>query len=461
MKPVCACVRVCLPSEACVVMQAVNHPDIAVSASPSSFAVTSSSVHQAADHDSIPDIEDVARLPPDDALLPNLEDYFTTGAGSWGSATLPVKSFSGFRTPAVGSSMGTPMATPVVSPAGSSQGGPVTSPEGPVCSSKDSLEGRSVNSSKGSPVLQPNALEIIELVEAAGAPRGVLKGAAVREAGVHQRGSQGAQGGGSQDNSLCGQSMLAAVQDYEPGLQASMAAWLPQRTPSAFHAALLNSAHASYTPSLDAQASDSAPLSSAGPLGDIQHPSSLAAVESTSKALAGWMEVSLSDQHELSASQSGHDRKTLQSGGSSRRLFQYSGSAENVSVGFNNSPRILARLSSGQKPRWDAFGGWSAQVSTRGRPLTHQLSDKGKHLVEQAQSSVATAVAEVRQPQAGQVALRGSTALQQASQQLQPHVSAEATAVMQDMQLMTAGVKDATADLANRAKSWWQRHSPN
>ena len=363
----------------------------------------------------------------------------------------------------------------------------MTCPEGPVCSSKDSLEGRSVNSSIGSPVLQPSLLhtnasksnsamnkiqqdaggqgqadawEIVELVEAAGAPRGVLKGAAVREAGVHQRGSQGAQGGGSQDNSLCGQSMLAAVQDYEPGLEASMAAWLPQRTPSVFHAALLNSAHASYTPSFDAQASDAAPLSSAGPLGDIQHPSSLAAVEPTSEALAGWMEVSLSDQHELSASQSGHDRKTLQSGGSSRR-FQYSGSAENVSGGFNNSPRILARLSSGQKPRWDASGDWSAQVSTRGRQLTHQLSDKGKHLVVQARSSVATAVAEVRQAQAGQVALRFSTALQQASQQLQPHVSAGATAVMQDMQAMTARVKDATADLANKAMSWWQRHIPN
>ena len=100
-------------------MQAVNHPDVAMSASSSSPAITSSSVHQAANHDSIPDIEDVARLPPDDALLPNLEDYFTTGGGSWGSATLPVKSFPGFRTPAVGSSMGTPMATPVVSPAGS------------------------------------------------------------------------------------------------------------------------------------------------------------------------------------------------------------------------------------------------------------------------------------------------------------------------------------------------------
>lgn len=80
--------------------------------------------------------------------------------------------------------------------------------------------------------------------------------------------------------------------------------------------------------------------------------------------------------------------------------------------------------------------------------------------MQQAHSSVGTAVAEVRQAQAGQFALRGSMALQQASQQLQPHVSAGAAAVMQDMQVMTVGVKDATADLANRARSWWQHRSP-
>ena len=98
-------------------------------------------------------------------------------------------------------------------------------------------------------------------------------------------------------------------------------------------------------------------------------------------------------------------------------------------------------------------------MSTRGQQLTHQLSDKGKQLVEQARSSEAIALAEVKQASASQFALKGSMALQQASQQLQPHVSAGASAVMQDMQVMTFGVKGATADLANKAKSWWQCHS--
>lgn len=59
-------------------MQAVNDSDATVSACASSPPVTFSSVHQVDDYDSIPNIEDVARMPPDNALLPDLEDYFIT-----------------------------------------------------------------------------------------------------------------------------------------------------------------------------------------------------------------------------------------------------------------------------------------------------------------------------------------------------------------------------------------------
>ena len=152
--------------------------------------------------------------------------------------------------------------------------------------------------------------------------------------------------------------MPAAMQDVDADLGASMAAWLAQKTPPAPALHLFNITHAMGRPSCDAQVSNLAPLPSAGQLGDALNPSSLAAVKSTSEALADWMEVSLSDQHEPSALHSDDDRKALQSAGRSRKSLQNfgSGSAEDLNDGSNNSPRILARLSSGQKPRWDAFG---------------------------------------------------------------------------------------------------------
>ena len=450
-------------------MQAVNDPDTAIPTPPPVPVLTFSPACQFADYDSIPDIEDVARLPPDDALLPDLEDYFTTGPGSWGPATLPAKNFPGFKPPAIGSSKG----GPVNSLVGSSEVSPKRSPNGSSPNSSSILQPGLLpaNAIQGNPAMdktqhhsdgqsKDDAWELIELVEAESEPRCLLEGLAVREAGAHQGHGQGHQEGGSQGSSLCEQSMPAAMQDFDAGLEASMAAWLPQESPPEPPKHLLNSAHASGDPSRVTLVSDSVPLPSAGQLGDILHPFSLAAVASPSEALADWMEVSLIDKHEPSASQGDDDTKALQSAGSSRKLLQYSsGSAEDSTDGRNNSPRIQARLSGGQKPRWDSWGDWSAQVSTRGRQLTHQLSDKGKQLVEQAQSSVATAVAEVRQAQAGQVAVRGSMALQQASQQLQPHVSAGAAAVMQDMQVMTVEAKYAAADLANKAKNWWQRRS--
>lgn len=135
---------------------------------------------------------------------------------------------------------------------------------------------------------------------------------------------------------------------FDAGLEASMAAWLPQKTPLAPPKHLLDRTHASRQPCHDAQVSDPVPLPSAGQLQDALHLSSLAAVNSTSKALADWMEcVSLSDQHEPSAFHSDDDRKAPQGAGSSRKLLQHSGSgsAEGISNGIN-SARILARLSS-------------------------------------------------------------------------------------------------------------------
>ena len=179
-------------------MQANNDLVVTISTSPSVPAVTFSSLHQVGDNDSIPDIEDIARLPSDDALLPDMEDYFTTGAGSWGPATLPVKSFSGFKPPAISSSKGGPVNSPVGSSGGSSSGSP---------------QGSSTNSLKSNSVLQPSvvqpitaesnpaadqpqqdclgqgkvdAWEIFDSREVEGKSRGLHRGAAVGEAGVHQ-----------------------------------------------------------------------------------------------------------------------------------------------------------------------------------------------------------------------------------------------------------------------------------
>ena len=344
-------------------MQAVSGPDAAISTPPPVPVVTFSSALQFADYDSIPDIEDVMKLPPDDALLPDLEDYFTTGPGSWGPATLCVKGFPGFKPPATGSSKG----GPVNSLVGSSEGSPQGSSENsssvlqPGLLHASAIEGNSamdnIQQDSGGQS-RVDAWELIDLVEAKGKPRGMLEGAAVREAGAHQGYGQGPPGGGSQASSLCGQRMPAAMQASDAGLEAYMAAWLPQETPPEPPKHLLKRAHASSEPSHDGLVSGSAQLPPAGQLQDMLQPASLAAVASASETLADWMEVSLSDKYEPSASQGDDDTNALQSAGSRRKLLRYSGSssAEDISNGSSNSPRILARPSGGQKPHWDAFG---------------------------------------------------------------------------------------------------------
>ena len=473
-------------------MQAVSHLAATESPLPPTPAAASSTTHPIADYDCIPDIEDAFREAPDDANLPDLEDYFTTGPVSWGPATVP-DSFSGFKLVVLPSPSGIPVGSPVGSLVGSLVGIPVGSPSGiPVGSPAASAVGSSVGSPVGSSVLQASLLqpsapdrgpgvddgwEVVALIDVVGTPRACLNGAAVGTAGLHG----GWQVRGSQTSSLVGVSVPAAVQGFDAGVEASMASWLPQRAPRAPLAPLVDCAEPSSSHSVHTQTSSSAVISSCT-LTKVQQPSSLAAVESSGESQPDWVELSLDDQHEHFGPNSNVGSKAQQSIGSgisegSGDQHEQSGPSSGVDrktphcVGSgipedlrdasNSSPRILARLDGGQRPRWDVLEGWSAQMSTKGRQLTHQLSDKGKQLVEQAQTSVATAVAEVRQAQAGQVAWRGSVALQQASRQLQPHVSAGASAVMQDMHVMTAGVKDATAELAQKAKTWWQRHSPS
>ena len=165
-------------------MQAVNNPDATVSTSSSFSAITFSSVHQVADHASIPDIEDVAKLPPKDALLPDLDEY--CHHRSWllrpcHSACkellwLEVISNRQLNGHSNGCSSG--------QPSRQLKGLPSKQPSRP----SKQLRRQLIEQSKMQPSYpveaggqgKAKALEIIELVEAAGKPRGQLKAAAQR-----------------------------------------------------------------------------------------------------------------------------------------------------------------------------------------------------------------------------------------------------------------------------------------
>ena len=244
-------------------------------------------------------------------------------------------------------------------------------------------------------------------------------------------------------NSLAGEGMSSAVQGPAIDMETSMAAWLPQRDP-------LDAAGGSCGVSPE-------PMSGTAQLPDGSLTTSArqqGTAEAVQQSEADWVELSLADE----------DLEPPNSSNADTLVPQHSGStiSEHLpprSYGSDDSPKILARLGSGQKAHWTAFSNLSAQVSTKGRQLSSHLSDKGKQLMEQAQTSVAAAVAEARQVPAGMVVQRGSEAVQEVTQHLQPQASAGASAMVKDVQQLTAGVKEATADLTSMARLWWQRRS--
>ena len=173
-----------------------------------------------------------------------------------------------------------------------------------------------------------------------------------------------------------------------------------------------------------------------------------------------WAELNLEEQPEVVLKSSGADTIAAQY---RRSSSSSSASLQDLHDAVSDSHQILAHVGGGQKANWAALATFTDQVTNKGCQLSSQVSLKGKQLMQQAQMSAATAVGESGQAQASQLVQKGAEAVQQVSQQvsqqLPPQATTGATAMVRDVQLMTAGVKEATADLTNMARSWWQRRS--
>ena len=415
---------------------------------PSSAHLLTPDAPEAAPQEDIPDIEDALGGPPDNDLLPDLEDYCTTGPGSWVATVHPTPAFPGFRLP---SRLGTDLQS-AVQTSGISADASVQLSLGKIKANSGSAGAKTQSSAELGGL---EGWEFVELAGKAGTAHKLAKPQQISShapAALHAEHGQSSHGGGRQASSRSEASSIA-MQASDGGLETSMAAWLPQR--DLLCAAGLSSGVSSGV--------GLAPASTISQLLDeslttaAHQQGTAAALQQCNDSEPGWVDLSLTDNLPETPSSSNADTSASQHSGStiSEALPPMSHGSDDSTT----SPKIMARLGSSQKAHWTAFSNLSAQVSAKGLQLSSQLSDKGKQLMEQAQASVAAAVAEARQVPAGTVVQRGSEAVQQVTQQLQPQASAGASAVVKDVQQLTAGVKEATADLTGLARSWWQRCS--